>query len=237
MGSYYAGIMNSKYSRELRHHGIIGQKWGVQNGPPYPLNASKSSTLYDKSIKEIMKSPNKNLDKWGTDSKHNVLYITGYSGSGKSTAALALKNKYKNVSIIHLDHYTDSRQVPGNKEFEYYMNSNLKDWKKLYRNKDFDSKDYWNLVDSFVTTLEKYGEDSFKKNKRVIVEGVQIMDEWWGDQKYLSDKPVVLMKTNSIVSEYRAANRDEDNFRPTVAIRRIFDKSLNTRSFRDKVGI
>ena len=30
MGSHYAGIMNSKYSRELRHHGIIGQKWGSQ---------------------------------------------------------------------------------------------------------------------------------------------------------------------------------------------------------------
>ena len=39
MGSHYAGIMNSKYSRELRHHGIIGQKWGVKNGPPYPLNS------------------------------------------------------------------------------------------------------------------------------------------------------------------------------------------------------
>ena len=30
MGSYYAGIMNSKYSRELQHHGIVGQKWGVR---------------------------------------------------------------------------------------------------------------------------------------------------------------------------------------------------------------
>lgn len=25
--------------QELYHHGIPGQKWGVQNGPPYPLNA------------------------------------------------------------------------------------------------------------------------------------------------------------------------------------------------------
>ena len=33
----------------LEHHGIKGQKWGVQNGPPYPLN---SETLADKLYSE-----------------------------------------------------------------------------------------------------------------------------------------------------------------------------------------
>lgn len=35
----------SMYSRnaELYHHGIKGQKWGVQNGPPYPLDSSIST--------------------------------------------------------------------------------------------------------------------------------------------------------------------------------------------------
>lgn len=28
--------------KELYHHGILGQKWGVKNGPPYPLNSSKN---------------------------------------------------------------------------------------------------------------------------------------------------------------------------------------------------
>jgi len=30
------------YNRWLAHHGVKGQKWGVQNGPPYPLDSSKS---------------------------------------------------------------------------------------------------------------------------------------------------------------------------------------------------
>lgn len=29
------------YSNDLYHHGIKGQKWGVRNGPPYPLKQSK----------------------------------------------------------------------------------------------------------------------------------------------------------------------------------------------------
>ena len=30
--------------RELYHHGIEGQKWGVRNGPPYPLDESDKSS-------------------------------------------------------------------------------------------------------------------------------------------------------------------------------------------------
>ena len=30
-------------TNELYHHGILGQKWGQKQGPPYPLSASKHS--------------------------------------------------------------------------------------------------------------------------------------------------------------------------------------------------
>jgi len=33
------------YGNELKHHGIKGQKWGVRNGPPYPLTSLKKNFL------------------------------------------------------------------------------------------------------------------------------------------------------------------------------------------------
>ena len=32
------------YSTELCHHGILGQRWGKKNGPPYPLDAGDHSS-------------------------------------------------------------------------------------------------------------------------------------------------------------------------------------------------
>ena len=30
-------------SFEISHHGVKGQRWGIQNGPPYPLDESVST--------------------------------------------------------------------------------------------------------------------------------------------------------------------------------------------------
>lgn len=48
-------MRNDFESNYLAHHGILGQKWGVKNGPPYPLgasdhNASERKAGYKKSI-------------------------------------------------------------------------------------------------------------------------------------------------------------------------------------------
>ena len=40
-------------TRYLMHHGIEGQKWGVKNGPPYPLDDSTSTG------KKLIKKENK----------------------------------------------------------------------------------------------------------------------------------------------------------------------------------
>lgn len=36
-------MMMKNTTNELYHHGILGQKWGNRNGPPYPIKASNHS--------------------------------------------------------------------------------------------------------------------------------------------------------------------------------------------------
>lgn len=55
-------------SSYLSHHGVKGQKWGVQNGPPYPLDSGNDSSkkkksnagkYLDQNIKRGKDKPNK----------------------------------------------------------------------------------------------------------------------------------------------------------------------------------
>jgi len=43
-------------SNDLQHHGILGQKWGVKNGPPYPLKGGDYTRTKQRAIKETRKS-------------------------------------------------------------------------------------------------------------------------------------------------------------------------------------
>lgn len=40
----------------LAHHGILGQKWGKKNGPPYPLNETQKSNAEKKNESPLLKN-------------------------------------------------------------------------------------------------------------------------------------------------------------------------------------
>lgn len=43
-------------SDDLRHHGILGQKWGKKNGPPYPLGGGDYTVTEQKAIRKARKN-------------------------------------------------------------------------------------------------------------------------------------------------------------------------------------
>lgn len=55
------------YNDYIAHHGIIGQSWGHKNGPPYPLDSSKSTGSRLKNEGSVKKKKNKKMTKEEVD--------------------------------------------------------------------------------------------------------------------------------------------------------------------------
>lgn len=204
-----------EYPTYLMHYGIKGQKWGKRRWQ-YE-NGSLTPEGYEHyGLKNLKKAETANLDKWGKSPDTNTLYITGYSGSGKSTTSMGLAKK-GDISI-HLDGYADNENESAqNRKFNSFLDEHVPDWRKIGQaTKNGDngtlkkySKEYWRLVDQFRDAIESFSRKEFNNGHRCIVEGVQIIDDWLAEDKsYFSGKPIVIMKTNAITSMSRAFDRD-----------------------------
>ena len=77
----------------LKHHGIEGQKWGIQNGPPYPLskaaiNNMRNNTIYSNELSKYSSSDLKYL-----------------------TERLELEQRYEALSSVDVKKQIRERQV------------------------------------------------------------------------------------------------------------------------------
>ena len=159
---------------ELYHHGIKGQKWGVrryQNKDGSLTLAGKNRNYNKRNMKN---ADTQNLDKWGTDKDHNILYISGKSGSGKSTAALAMSDS--NTNVIHLDSYFELKNKSEanknkNERFNNFLKKNGFDISSLNDGKLFknDIKEYFKKVDKFTDLSEEFAREEYRYSRKIIM--------------------------------------------------------------------
>lgn len=92
----------------LKHHGILGQKWGKKNGPPYPLGASDHSTSEKKARwrKSLDKdsSDNDNKKRGLSDKQKKAIKI----GATVAVTALAAYGTYRLAKSGKLDRYINT---------------------------------------------------------------------------------------------------------------------------------
>ena len=196
----------------LEHHGIKGMKWGIRKyqNPDGSLTPEGRKRYAQKNLKHAKV---RNLDKWGMDENHNVLYIIGASGSGKSTTARGLAND--NDSIIHLDTLFENTErgtvSTRNKDFELYCMRKGIDVKKA-RDSSASVTDRRAVIRDISNQVEPYGKQCYDKGRRVIVEGVQMADDtMFADKRYFKDKATITLHTSKMRSAIRAATRDKKN--------------------------
>jgi len=110
-------------SNDLYHHGILGQKWGRKNGPPYPLDGSDHSASerkagWRKSINNEKKTESK--ENLGFE-KGKLGFQKGYFKKGSISSKYDYKksDKYKKAS--------NEKKKELDDQYNFYKKNVLKD--------------------------------------------------------------------------------------------------------------
>jgi len=170
--------------------------------------------LDDEIVEESYLFNNKNLyinfDKF-TSGESNILFITGLSGSGKSTISKSLASEYK-AEVIELDifehsnAYLDKSLAKAGEVFKIYLLEKRKDLRDKTV-KEFSREEFYSEFTKFFDFVLEYCNSH--KNKKFIIEGVQIFS--LVELSKIKEMPIILMGTSVKTSVLQRFKRDTPN--------------------------
>lgn len=180
-------------------------------------------------------------------SQNNIIYITGLSGSGKTTFAKQLSKEYQ-ATLFELDNlggffgkYKESQELIYDLTHNFLnMNPELKE---IIRHgkyvelkiKNFKRYSYW--TNQYIEFLSSYAK---KQNELFIFEGTQIF-KCLSAQK-ISNKPLIIIGTSSFTSILRRLKRhyriDKEKHKPNFFKKHIWkllndSKRLHFQDFKE----
>ena len=157
--------------RELYHHGIKGQKWGVQNGPPYPLSKERKFFVSGSSKTQDVSSPyyRKTLPKDVTDEidkeirLESRIIVGDAPGIDSMVQDYLARKKYKKVSIYHIGDKARKNADTGDLNWE----------QKKVKGNELSDKDKAMQKDAnsgLAVVLENGGASATRRNVMALIE-------------------------------------------------------------------
>lgn len=138
------------YSNELYHHGRLFQKWGVRNGPPYPLSKSAVKKAYGKGKKQSkpMTEEERQKEKERVLREGSATEVLQYAGEISNTELSNALNRIKWTN--ELVRLAQEESEAGWKNVDKVMKKvgNVKDWTKI-------GVDLWKNIDEAINLAEK----------------------------------------------------------------------------------
>lgn len=165
-------MRNDFESNYLMHHGILGQKWGKKNGPPYPLGESQKSSLEKKEERK---------DKKGLTDKQKLYIRNGAIAAGVALAVVGGIYLYKKKALnpLHVSHYRFGYNVDLNK-----LSTNVKTISKNTKLQRITSTP----IDDYVKDGKSFYASYIKKDNAIYKEIMPQQIKSWYDYGIVHNK-------------------------------------------------
>ena len=198
-------------NRELYHHGVKGQKWGITNGPPYPLDSSvsdgKSIKKAQSNVRKLVKKKYKNHEEAVADVANK---LKNQTRSEDIKTIIDKKKKWYNSDAP--DFFESKEYETAKKEaysetvkwFEKNEPEKLSKWSK--ETDDFRDFRYFDTAyDGFLDELsDKYEKQFNSKNKTTQA---KLFNDYIEASKLYVDK-LIGEQNFSLIGYYKRANSD-----------------------------
>ena len=170
----------------------------------------------------------------------NLCFITGHSGSGKTTMANSMADD--NTEVYELDdlianktHFTiEQMKEYGDLYYSYFTGSGKKFWYTIEDIKEGKAKSVGDnyevlLLDDFIEYAKSYAKSH--KNKKYILEGIWLY--MYTDPSRLQDYAVYIKGTSKLVSDLRASKRDSNHLHRFLNVFKSSDAEKQIKKYRE----